>query len=180
MQHYSHVRPQAPPMNDAKPSKSARKRSHLELQSLGEKLIPLELAELEKLALDESLLDAVIHAKSIRSRGALRRQRQLIGKLMRESDADAIHTSLQNLGTRDRLARRTFREAEAWRDRIAAEGAAAVSEFAARTGDVDTELRNLLRELETARNEAAKRRLRRLIFREVYRRLNVSEKVGDQ
>jgi ribosome-associated protein len=171
-------------MNEAKPSKSARKRSHLALQSLGEKLIPLELAELEKLALDESLLDAVIHAKGIRSRGALRRQRQLIGKLMRESDADAIQASLESLGTRDRLARQTFRAAEAWRDRIAVEGAAAVSEFGARTGDVDTErdaeLRNLLRELETARNEAAKRRIRRLIFREVYRRLNVSEKVGDQ
>jgi ribosome-associated protein len=171
-------------MNDAKPSKSARKKSHLELQSLGEKLIPLELAELEKLALDESLLDAVIHAKSIRSRGALRRQRQLIGKLMRESDADAIQASLRDLGARDRLDRQTFREAEGWRDRIAAEGAAAVSEFGARTGDVDrgrdTELKNLVWELETARNEAAKRRIRRLIFREVYRRLNVSEKVGDQ
>jgi ribosome-associated protein len=171
-------------MNDAKPSKSARKRSHLALQSLGEKLISLELAELEKLALDESLLDAVIHAKSIRSRGALRRQRQLIGKLMREADADAIQASLEKLGTQDRLARETFREAEAWRDRIAGEGAAAVSEFVARAGDVDTGrdtgLENLLRELETARNDAARRRIGRLIFREVYRRLTVSEKVGDQ
>jgi ribosome-associated protein len=171
-------------MNDAKPSKSARKRSRLALQSLGEKLIPLEPAELEKLPLDESLLDAVIHAKSIRSRGALRRQRQLIGKLMREADSDAIQASLDKLGTQDRLARETFREAEAWRDRIAVEGTAAVSEFGARTGDVDseheTELRNLLRELETARNEPEERRVRRLIFREVYRRLNVSEKVGDQ
>lgn len=171
-------------MNDAKPSKSARKRSHLSLQSLGERLIPLEHAELEKLPLDESLLDAVIRAKSIKSRGALRRQRQLIGKLMRHADAEAILASLDKLGTQDRLARETFRQAETWRDRIATEGVAAISEFGARAGGAATEgyaeLERLLRELETARNDPARRRVRRLIFREVYRRLNASEGAGDQ
>ena len=171
-------------MNDAKPSKSARKRDHLALQSLGEKLIPLELAELEKLALDESLLDAVVHAKSIRSRSALRRQRQLIGKLMREADADAIQASLDKMGMQGRLARETFREAERWRDRIAAEGAAAVAEFTVRTDNTntecDTELEKLLRELEAARNEPAKRRVRRRIFREIYKRLDASREPGDQ
>jgi ribosome-associated protein len=171
-------------VNDAKPSKSARKRDHLALQSLGEKLIPLEPAELEKLPLDESLLDAVVHAKSIRSRSALRRQRQLIGKLMREADADAIQASLDKLGMQDRLARDTFRKAERWRDRIATEGAAAVLEFAARGGDSDTEcateLEKLLRELEAAGNEPAKRRVRRRIFREIHKWLDASREPGDQ
>ena len=171
-------------MNDAKPSKSARKRDHLALQSLGEKLIPLELAELEKLALDEPLLDAVVHAKSIQSRSALRRQRQLIGKLMREVDADAIQASLDKLGMQDRLSRETFRKAELWRDRIAAEGAAALAEFTALTDnfntECDTELQKLLRELEAARNEPAKLRVRRRIFREVYKRLGASKEPGDQ
>jgi len=171
-------------VNDAKPSKSARKRDHLALQSLGEKLIPLELAELEKLALDESLFDAVVHAKSIRSRSALRRQRQLIGKLMREVDADAIQASLDKLGVQDRLTRETFREAERWRDRIAAEGAAAVTEFIARTGNAstecDAELGKLLRELDAAGSDPAKRRVGRRIFREVYKRLDASREPGDQ
>jgi ribosome-associated protein len=171
-------------VNDAKPSKSARKRNHLALQALGEKLIPLELAELEKLALDEALFDAIVHAKSIQSRGALRRQRQLIGKLMREADADAIQASLDKLGMQDGQAAETFREAERWRDRIAAEGADGVSEFTARTGDMDTEsdteLEKLLRELEAARNEPAKRRVRRRIFREIYKRLDASKETGDQ
>ena len=171
-------------MNDAKPSKSARKRDHLALQAVGEKLIPLELAELEKLALDEALFDAVVHAKSIQSRGALRRQRQLIGKLMREADADAIQASLDKLRMQDGRARETFREAERWRDRITAEGAAALSEFTARTGDLDTEsdtgLEQLLRELDAAGIEPAKRRVRRRIFRELYKRLDASRGTGDQ
>jgi ribosome-associated protein len=171
-------------VNDAKPSKSARKRDHLALQSLGEKLIPLELSELEKLPLDESLLDAVVEAKSIQSRSALRRQRQLIGKLMREADADAIRASLEKLGTQDRRARETFREAERWRDRIATDGAAAVLEFAERGSDTDiecaAELEKLRRELEAAGNEPAKRRIRRRIFREVYKQLDVSREPGDQ
>jgi ribosome-associated protein len=170
-------------VNDAKPSKSARKRDHLALQAVGEKLIPLELAELEKLALDEALFDAVVHAKSIQSRGALRRQRQLIGKLMREADADAIQASLDKLQMQDGRARETFREAERWRDRITAEGAAAVSEFTARTADLDTEsgteLEKLLRELEAAGNEPAKRHVRRRIFRELYKRLDASRETRE-
>lgn len=158
-------------MKDAKPSKSARKRDHLALQSLGEKLVPLELAELEKLHLDESLLDAVMRAKSIRSRGALRRQRQLIGKLMRHADADSIQSSLENLGRQDRLSRKLFRDAEQWRDRIAAEGASAVAEFAALTGLAATNLENLLPDLDAGGSEAAQRSVRRRLFREVYKAL---------
>jgi ribosome-associated protein len=114
----------------------------------------------------------------------LRRQRQLIGKLMREADADAIQASLDKLRMQDGRARETFREAERWRDRITAEGAAALSEFTARTGDLDTEsdtgLEQLLRELDAAGIEPAKRRVRRRIFRELYKRLDASRGTGDQ
>lgn len=165
-------------MNDVKPSKSARKRDHLALQSLGEKLIPLELAELEKLRLDEPLLDAVLGAKNIRSRSALRRQRQLIGKLMRHADADAIQASLDKLGRQDRLSREMFREAERWRDRIAAEGTPAVAEFATRTGRTGANLETLLRELNAGGSEAAQRSCRRRLFREVYKALESTPQPG--
>jgi ribosome-associated protein len=158
-------------VNDAKPSKSARKRDHIALQSLGEKLIPLDLAELERLPLDEPLLEAVVHAKQIRSRSALRRQRQLIGKLMRAADADAIEASLEKLGRQDRLSRARFREAEKWRDRIADEGAAAATEFSALTGHPEERLGELLRELGAAAGEPARRAVRRRMFREVYKAL---------
>ena len=158
-------------MNDAKPSKSARKRDHLALQSLGEKLIPLERGELEKLGLDEPLFEAVVRARNMRSRSALRRQRQLIGKLMRDANADSIQSSLDALGRQDRLDRDRFREAERWRDRISSEGARAVAEFAAETERPAARLETLLRELEAATSEAGRRNVRRRIFREVYREL---------
>jgi ribosome-associated protein len=159
-------------VNDAKPSKSARKRDHLALQSLGEKLIPLELAELEKLPLDEPLREAVVHAKTIRSRSALRRQRQLIGKLMREADAGSIEASLQTLERQDGLSRETFREAERWRDRMAAEGTAAVAGFSVQTGHPAASLEKLLQELDAASSEPARRAIRRRIFREVHKVLS--------
>jgi ribosome-associated protein len=158
-------------VNDAKPSKSARKRDYLALQSLGEKLIPLERGELEKLGLDEPLFEAVVCARNMRSRSALRRQRQLIGKLMRDADADAIQSSLDALGRQDRLDRDRFREAERWRDRICSEGAPAVAEFAARTERPAAGLEMLLRELEAAASEAGRRNVRRRIFRQLYREL---------
>ena len=164
-------------MNDANPSKSARKREHLALQALGEKLIPLEVGELRNLALDESLFEAIVQAKQIKSRGALRRQRQLIGKLMREADAESIRSSLEKLGRQDRLSRERFREAEEWRDRITTEGAAAVALFAARTGSPQPEVDKLLREFDAANNEPAKRSIRRRMFREIFR---VLAQPGDQ
>ena len=156
-------------MNDAKPSKSARKRDHLALQSLGEKLIPLELSELEQLPLDEPLLEAVVRAKKIRSRSALRRQRQLIGKLMREADAESIEAYLQKLSRQDQLSREMFREAERWRDRLAEEGLEAVTEFSQQTGHPEAQIASLLRELHAGGSEAAKRAVRRRIFRDVYK-----------
>lgn len=85
-------------MDDSKPSKSARKREYLALQQLGEELIPLLESDLRAMNLDEDLLDAVLKAKRIKKRGALRRQKQYIGKLMaRLDDPEPIRTALKRL-----------------------------------------------------------------------------------
>lgn len=167
-------------MNDANPSKSARKRDHLALQALGEKLIPLDVGELRNLPLDEPLFEAIVQAKQIRSRGALRRQRQLIGKLMREADAESIRASLERLGRQDRLARDRFREAESWRDRITAEGAPAMALFSERAGSPQPELEKLLREFEAAKSEPAKRSISRRMFRHVFDVLADATQPGDR
>jgi ribosome-associated protein len=67
-------------------SRSQLKREAEEAQRLGEQLIALKEDELEALDLPESLMDAIRAARKIRQHGALRRQRQLIGKLMRKID----------------------------------------------------------------------------------------------
>ena len=65
-----------------RPSKSARKREAAAAQDLGTKLIDLKESDLRALNLGEKLLDAILLAKRITSRGGLARQRQYIGKLM--------------------------------------------------------------------------------------------------
>ena len=57
-------------MTDLKPSKSAKKREYLALQKLGEDLIGLNEPDLRKMELDEDLLEAVLEARRIKSRGA--------------------------------------------------------------------------------------------------------------
>ena len=89
-------------MTQAKPSKSARKREQLDLQELGEKLIALTDAELDAMSLQENLLTAVRGAAQMKSHGALRRQKQLIGKLMRHTDAAPIRKGLEAIGTSER------------------------------------------------------------------------------
>ena len=74
-------------MTQAKPSKSERKREQLARQELGERLIGLDDVELRALPIDARLRDAISEAAKMRARGALRRQKQLIGKLMRDADA---------------------------------------------------------------------------------------------
>lgn len=73
------------------------KREHLARQKLGEELISLRDADLRSLALDEDLLEAVIEARGIKSHGALRRQKQYIGKIMRHTDPEPIRAGLANL-----------------------------------------------------------------------------------
>ena len=84
-------------MEELKPSKSARKREHLAKQKLGEELIPLAESDLRALPIEDDLLEAVLEAKKIKAHGALRRQRQYIGKLMRHVDPEPLQSALERL-----------------------------------------------------------------------------------
>jgi ribosome-associated protein len=77
-----------------RPSRSARKRHAIALQKLGVRLIHLKSAQLHSLALPEELLDAVLEAQRLRSRPALSRQQQYIGRLMRQIDPAPIEQAL--------------------------------------------------------------------------------------
>lgn len=155
-------------MTDPKPSKSARKRVQLELQNLGEQLIDLGDAELASFALDERIVEAIRAARSIRSHGALRRQKQLIGRLMRELDPEPLRAGLAALRTDDLAAKRVFASAEKWRDRLLREGAVALAAFEQYTGAAAPDLADLLAEHEIAFSDRAEKTLRRKIFRRVH------------
>jgi ribosome-associated protein len=84
-------------VDDSKPSKSARKREYIALQKLGEELIALKASDLDRLPLDDNLRDAVLEAKQMKAHGALRRQKQYIGKLMRHIDPEPIRSEIAKL-----------------------------------------------------------------------------------
>ncbi len=155
-------------MTGNKPSKSALKREQLALQKLGEQLIGLSDAELADLPADDALRDALRAARDMRSHGALRRQKQLIGKLMRSSDADAIRAFIAARSADDVRTTRLFARAEAWRDRLIADGPAALPDLVAESGQADTELEQMLVELQHTFDERREKTLRREVFRRVH------------
>ncbi len=152
-------------MVDSKPSKTAQKREQQALKQLAEELIGLPGDEIDRLELDEKLLDAVLAAKRIKSHGALRRQRQLVAKLMRNADPEPIRRRLAEFRRAELIGKRLFTNAERWRDRIADDGLPAVNAFRAETGSADEGLEQLVAELERAVSDKALRAIRRKIFR---------------
>ena len=84
-------------MTETKPSKSAKKREYLALQQLGEQLLTVKESDLLSMDLDEELLAAIQDARRIKSHGALRRQKQFIGKLMRGIDPEPVRAALERV-----------------------------------------------------------------------------------
>ena len=165
-------------MSTEKPSKSARKREYLALQALGEQLIELSPQQLGELPLDERLLDAVVDAQGMKAHGALRRQKQYIGKLMRETDPEPIRAGIERFTRSDRHAKALFRDAEAWRDRIAAEGSPALDAFAGTTGTENDTLRELVSDLGSTTDRRARKLVLRKVFSEVHQALTAAVQNG--
>lgn len=77
-----------------RPSKTRLKRQMHDLQRLGERLVALGPAQLQRLDLPEELREQIEFTRRITAREALRRQLQYLGRLMRDADADAIRARL--------------------------------------------------------------------------------------
>jgi len=120
-----------------RPSKSARKREATAAQDLGTTLISLRETELQALSLPEPLLDAIHEAQRLTHRGALARQRQYIGKLMRELDPEPIRELLASRDKRTAEDAERFRRVEAWRSRLLGEGESALDDLMQWYGDID-------------------------------------------
>lgn len=133
-------------------SKTQRKAAMLALQELGEELIALNKERLTQLALPETLLEAVKAAQRINSHGALARQRQYIGRLMREIDTAPIADQLQRWKGASQQQNAHFHQLEKWRARLL-EDDAALADYLRQHPQADSQqLRALIR---NARKEAA-------------------------
>jgi ribosome-associated protein len=110
-------------------SKSARKREAASLQELGVKLSALPDQEIKALDLPDNLFVALRDLRRLPSHGAQVRQRQYIGKLMRNIDPEPVLAKLAERKQRHDLEIRYFQQIERWRDRLLSEPATAVTEL---------------------------------------------------
>ncbi|MDO5639761.1 MAG: ribosome biogenesis factor YjgA [Neisseria sp.] len=78
-------------------SKTRMKKQMNDLQDLGVQLTKLSADTLKKIGLPDDLLEAVLAHKKITANGALKRQTQYIGRLMRDIDPAPIEAYLAKL-----------------------------------------------------------------------------------
>ncbi len=113
------VNAEPPPLTESRRRSKTRAKEEVEaLQELGKRLVGVGNDRLKKLDIPESLLDAVLEAKKISSHGALRRQMQFIGKLMRDVDTEPIQEMLDELDGISNKANARFHALEKLRDRL--------------------------------------------------------------
>src|SRR5712672_863909 len=110
-------------------SKSARKREAATLQELGVQLSALPDQEIKALGLPDSLFVALRDLRRLPSHGAQVRQRQYIGKLMRDIDPEPVLAKLAERKQRHDLEIRYFQQIERWRDRLLSEPSSGLEEL---------------------------------------------------
>ena len=151
-------------------SKSEIKRDAEELKKLGSKLVELTQANLDKIQLDETLLDAVNLARRSRLE-AKRRQLQFIGKLLRSATEDEINhirESLDKIENKHNQQQAMLQKLELLRDELVEQGDDALAKLLDEHPDADRQhLRNLIRsaQKEKAQNKPPK------AYREIYQYL---------
>ena len=130
---------------DLRPSKSQRKRESTALQDLGAELVGLSRDQLKKIDLPDNLLTAVRDCQRFTSHGAIARQMQYIGKLMRSIDPAPIQAALDEIKGVSAAANARQHALERLRTRLL-EDEAVIGEIAAAHPGADiTQLRQLRR-----------------------------------
>lgn len=103
---------------DELPSKSQLKRESQQLVKIGDAIIQLKPDEIQSLDLPDELAEAITVARKIKSNSGLKRQRLYIGKLLRNTDHEAIEARLNKIIHRHDTNTAAFKRLEAWRDRL--------------------------------------------------------------
>jgi len=155
-------------------SKSQLKRDSHDLQNFGKTLVGLKPVQLEELDLPESLLYAVFEAQKIlNKRSALKRQYQYIGKILRNIDLDPIFARYDRFANKADINNKIQQQAEYWRDQIILKSDDCINAFIETlTVHCDRQqLRQLTRNIQSAKKESQKATYGKHMFRVLYRAL---------
>lgn len=114
------------------PSRSQQRREALEVLDLARQLSEMTAQQVSKLPVPERLVPHIDETRRITSHGAHKRQLQFLAKQMRREDdetLDAIRDALDVNGQAARVEAAMLHRAEAWRERLMADGDAALTEL---------------------------------------------------
>jgi|SRR5690348_6312306 len=136
--------------DDEQPSRSARRREALDVLALAKQLVELPPSRIARLELPDDVSGEIGNVRKISSHIARKRQLAYLAKLMRRHDEEVFapaRAALANeraAGAREAAA---AHQLEALRERLLAEGDAALSELIAEHPDLDRQhLRTLIRQ----------------------------------
>ena len=156
---------------DSRPSRSEERREALAVLELAKRLVEQPEARLAQIPMDEDLRDLTRAAQRITAQIAHKRQVQFLAKHLRREEPealDAIRAALDHAKSDHRREAQALHQVEYWRDRLVAEGDAALTELLDKHPTAD---RQHLRQL--ARNAAAEKTRNKPphAFRELFREL---------
>lgn len=145
------------------PSKSRVKREHLALQDLAERLVALPRAELERLHLGEATWIAIDETPRIKDQRARPRHFKRLANLLAREDIETVQALLERKAGGEHAAAARHRRVERWRERLIAEGDAALTELLDLCPDADRQqLRQLVRAAQGDRDKGRPEAARRL------------------
>ena len=163
------------PEEELPPSKTKIKKQMLALQDLGKTLTALPNEKLRELNLDENLLEAILEYKRITKFGALSRQLQYIGRLMRDVDPAPLREAMSTWDQGSDRERARFAATERWRDRLLDDPEGLDAFVAAHAGVQRPALAQLIADARAERLRGAPPRRFRALFREIKRIIDTAQ-----
>lgn len=148
------------------PSKSQLKRDALDLTDLGAALVALSSQQLAEIPLSDAVLAAVRETRGITAHGARKRQLKYLGKLLRQEEDAPIREALERVQGRHALSVAHHHQCERWRDRLLAEGDAALGALLDEYPHADRQrLRQLMRAAQAEQAQGKPPKSARELFR---------------
>jgi ribosome-associated protein len=154
---------------DLPPSRSQLRRDALEVLKLAETLAALSDAELARVPLDEEILAEARRTRGVTSHIARKRATQFLAKQLRmldDADIAPIRAALEHDRAKAHHDAAALHRLETWRERLIAEGDAALDELLALHPSADRQhLRQLMRNARAERDREKPQHAYRELFR---------------
>lgn len=149
-----------------RPNKTQQKKEIAALFALAEEISQLSPEQISTLSLPEIMQKAIVEVSGMPQKGARKRQLKFIAGQFHKMDMQPVSEKLAHFKNQSAHAIREHHVAERWRDKLLADGDAALTELLAEYPDVDRqELRQLLRNAQKEQDQGKPPKSYRLLYR---------------